>query len=74
MLKSATAIMIAATVAAIVTLVSAPTAQVTASPLPQAEAAPMQACAERAWPYLHCVGTEFGNRKIRLVTTDRLAR
>ena len=72
MLKTTTAIMVAATVAAVVTMLSAPTAQVDASPLPTARAAPMNACAQRAWPYLRCVGTQFGNPHIRLVTTDRL--
>jgi len=74
MLKSATAVMVAAVIAAAFTIFSAPTAQVTAGPLPQEAAAPMQACTERAWPYLHCVGTEFGSRKVRLVTTDRIAQ
>jgi hypothetical protein len=32
----------------------------------------MHACAQRAWPYLRCVGTAFGNSHIRLVSTDRL--
>jgi hypothetical protein len=42
--------------------------------MPEATAAPMHACIERAWPYLHCVGTAFGDRKVRLVTTDRIAQ
>ena len=33
-----------------------------------AAAAPMTACAQRAWPYLRCVGTQFGNPHIRLVS------
>jgi len=35
-------------------------------------AAAVAACAQRAWPYLRCVGTAYGNPRIRLVTTDRL--
>jgi hypothetical protein len=72
MLKSLTAVMAAATVAAAVTLLSAPGAQVAAGPMPQAVSAPMRSCTQRAWPYLNCVGTRFGHPKIRLVTTDRL--
>jgi len=72
MLKPLTAVVAAALVAAAVTLVSASSAQVSAGPMPTVASAPMQACAQRPWPYLHCVGTRFGNPKIRLVTTDRL--
>lgn len=72
MLKTTSAVMVAAAIAAAVTVLSAPTTQVDASPLAKTAAAPMQACAQRAWPYLRCVGTEFGNPHIRLVSTDRL--
>jgi hypothetical protein len=71
MLKTTTAVMVAAAVAAMITILSAPTTNVNASPLPQVAAEPMQACAQRAWPYLRCVGTQFGNPKVRLVSTDR---
>jgi hypothetical protein len=72
MFKTTTAIMVAATIAAAVTVLSAPTTHVDASPLAATAAEPMNACAQRAWPYLRCVGTPFGNPHIRLVTTDRL--
>jgi len=72
MLKATTAVMVAAAIAAAITILSAPTTNVNASPLPQVAAAPMHACAQRAWPYLRCVGTQFGNPKVRLVSTDRL--
>jgi hypothetical protein len=52
----------------------APGAQVSAGPMPQAASAEMHACADRPWPYLRCVGTPFGNPKVRLVTTDHLGR
>ena len=73
MLKTTTAIIVAATIAAAVTVLSAPTAQVDASPLAQPAEAAMKACTQRAWPYLNCVGTPFGNPHIRLVSTERLA-
>ena len=71
--KLANAIMAAAFIAAAVTLLSAPAAHVVASPRPLAEAAQMQSCAERPWPYLRCVGTPFGNPHVRLVASERLA-
>ena len=71
-MKSLTAILAAAAAAAAITVLSAPTEKVTAGPMPAATTAAMHACAERPWPYLHCVGTPFGNPKIRLVTTDKL--
>jgi hypothetical protein len=72
-MKSLTAVLAAAAVAALVTLLSAPAEKVAAGPMPAATAAAMHACAARAWPYLDCVGTRFGNPHIRLVTTDRLS-
>lgn len=72
MLKSISAVLAAAAVAATLTVMSAPTALVTATPMPQATSAGMKACAERPWPYSRCVGTEFGKRNVRLVTTERL--
>lgn len=73
-MKSFSAILAAAAVAAIITIMSAPGGPVTADPMPQAAADEMHACANRPWPYLRCVGTPFGNQKIRLVTTDNLPR
>jgi len=72
MLKSLAAVLVAATIAAAITILSAPTAQVDAGPLPQPAADAIAACKQRPWPYLNCVGTEFGNPRVRLVTTDRL--
>jgi len=74
MLKSTTAIMIAATIAAAVTVLSAPAAHVDAGPVAKPVEAAMKACVNQPWPYLHCVGTEFGNPKVRLVAAERFAR
>jgi hypothetical protein len=73
MLKTTTAIMVAATIAAAVTMLSAPSAPVDAGPLAQPAQTALKACTQRAWPYLDCVGTPIGNPRIRLVTTDRIA-
>ena len=72
MSKTITAIMAAAFAAAVITLLSAPSGPVDASPVAAPVASAMKACAQRPWPYLNCVGTEFGNPLIRLVTADRL--
>ena len=74
MLKALNSVIAGAFIAAVITVLSIPTAKVTAGPLPAAASASMHACAERPWPYLNCVGTPFGNPRIRLVTTDHLAR
>ena len=73
MLKALTAIMTAAAIAAVLTIISAP-GPVDAGPLPQGNEAVLKVCTQQAWPYLNCVGTAVGNPRIRLVTTDRIAR
>ena len=74
MLKSTTAVMIAAAIAAAFTILSAPTAHVDAGPLAKPAETALKACIQQAWPYLNCVGTPFGNPRIRLVTVERLAQ
>lgn len=72
MLKSITAIISAAAVAGVLTVLFAPGAPVDAGPLDQPAEAVLKTCTQQAWPYLNCVGTAVGNPKIRLVTTDRI--
>ena len=74
MKKSLTAIMAAAAVAAAITLMSAPAAQVDAGPVAKPVETAMKACVNQPWPYLHCVGTEFGNPRVRLVSIERRAQ
>ena len=75
MLKAVSAVLTAAAIAAVVTVLSAPAnGPVSAGPLPQREEAALKSCTQRAWPYNTCVGTAVGNPKIRLVTTDRLVQ
>ena len=73
MLKSLAAVTVAAAIAGAITLFSAPTSDVVASPLPKPAADAITACKQRPWPYLNCVGTEFGNPHVRLIGIDRLA-
>jgi len=64
----------AAAIAAVATFGSfGASAGVSAGPLPASQASAMKTCADRPWPYLNCVGTPFGNPRIRLVTTDHLS-
>jgi hypothetical protein len=74
MLKPLAAITFAAAIAGVITIISAPAADVVASPLPQPAADAITACKQRPWPYLNCVGTEFGNPHVRLIVTDRVAQ
>jgi hypothetical protein len=71
MLKTTTAIITAAFIAGIITLMSSP-APVDAGPVAKPVEIAIKACVNQPWPYLRCVGTQFGNPHIRLVSTDRL--
>jgi hypothetical protein len=73
MLKTISAILTAAAIAAVVTIFSAP-APVDAGPLAKPAEATLKACSQRPWPYNNCAGTAVINPHIRLVTTDNLAR
>jgi hypothetical protein len=72
MLKMISAILSAAAIAAVVTLFMAPSGTVDAGPLATQDEAVLKTCTQRPWPYLNCVGTSVGSKRVRLVTTDRL--
>lgn len=74
MLKTITAVLSAAAIAAIITISLAPSGAVDAGPLAKPNEATLKSCVQRPWPYLNCVGTSVGNPKIRLVTTDHLTQ
>lgn len=71
MLKSLAAVAAAALIAAAITILSAPTTDVVANPLPKPAAEAISACKQQPWPYLNCIGTEFGNPQVRLISLDR---
>ena len=73
MLKTFVAIAAAAIIAAVITVLSAALGDVVASPLPTPAADAITACKRRPWPYINCVGTEFGNPHVRLISIDRPA-
>ena len=79
MLKPMIITAVAALIAGAATLLSAPdpatsVASPIVSPARASAESPTTHCEKRAWPYMHCVGTPAGNLRVRLVTTDRLAR
>jgi hypothetical protein len=71
MVKSVSAVLAAAAIAGVLTLLSATNARLDAGPLAKPQEAALKACTQRPWPYLNCVGTPLGNPRIRLVTIDR---
>jgi hypothetical protein len=71
MFKTFAAIMSAAVVAAALTALSGPS-PVDAGPMAKPVETAMKACVNAPWPYLHCVGTQFGNPRVRLVSVERL--
>lgn len=73
MLKSITAVISAAAIAGFLTLIFAPSDSVDAGPLAKPAEAALKACTQQAWPYLNCVGTAFGNPRVRLIAIDRVA-
>jgi hypothetical protein len=72
MLKILSAIVSAAAIAAVMTVSFAPSGAVKAGPLGGQSGTTLKSCTARPWPYLNCVGTDHGNSRIRLVTTERL--
>ena len=71
MLKSFGAVVVAATAATAITLLSAPATDVVASPLPTPAAELTRVCKQQPWPYSNCVGTEFGSPNVRLIPINR---
>jgi hypothetical protein len=72
MFKFISAVMAAATIAGVLTLLQETSTELDASPLAKPQEATLKACTHRPWPYLNCIGTPLGNPRIRLVTTDRV--
>ena len=73
MLKSIGAVITAAAIAGVVTLLSAGNAPVDAGPVAKpVQAAATQTCTPQPWPYPNTCGGAVVN--IRLVSTDRTAR
>ncbi len=67
MFKVTHAVLISAVVAAFVTGVPGLNAGLVAGPMPEPVQSAIKACTQQAWPYLNCVGTPYGNPRIRLI-------
>ena len=67
MFKVANAVIAAAAIAAVVTVLTGSSASLDASPIAEPAQTEMKACTQQPWPYLNCVGTQFGNPRIRLI-------
>jgi len=68
------AFVVSAVVAAGITILSAPVGDVVARPLPSSTADTITTCKQHPWPYLNCVGTEFGGARVRLISFERATR
>lgn len=65
MFKVTNAVIASAIIAAVITLLTSSSGRLDASPMP--EQADMKACTQQPWPYLNCVGTPYGNPRIRVI-------
>jgi hypothetical protein len=74
LLHAFAAIVAAAVLAGGITILSAPVDDVVASPLPPPATVAITTCKQRPWPYLNCVGTEFGDPRVRVISFNRPTR
>ena len=72
MFKPLNSVMIGAFIAAAFTVLSAPSPKVDARSA--STTTPAVSSCERPWPYLDCLGTASGDRRIRVVTTGSVAQ
>jgi hypothetical protein len=61
------AVIAAAIIATLITLLTSTSDRLDASPMPEQAQTEMKACTQQPWPYLNCVGTPYGNPKIRVI-------
>ena len=74
MFKFTNCVIAAAAIAAALTVLTGTSARLDAGPLAEPARKTLQACTQRPWPYLNCVGTSLGNPRIRLVSSERLTQ
>ncbi|MFA6265325.1 MAG: hypothetical protein WC670_06370 [Pseudolabrys sp.] len=67
MFKVTQAVFAAAVIAGIFTALTGYSDRLDASPVAEPERSAMKNCVQQPWPYLHCVGTQFGNPKVRMI-------
>jgi hypothetical protein len=61
------AVIAAAAIAAIITLLTSSSDRLVAGPVAEQTQKEMKACTQQPWPYLNCVGTPYGNPRIRVI-------
>jgi hypothetical protein len=74
MFKVTHSIIAAAAIAGVITVLTGNSQRLDAGPLAEPAQSALKACTERPWPYLHCVGTPFGDPRIRLIPTEHFAQ
>ena len=72
MFKFTNAVLAAATIAGLLTFLTAASDRLDAGPLPTQAESVLKTCTQQPWPYLNCVGTPLGNPHVRLIATERL--
>ena len=73
MLKLLSAIVVAAGIAGVLTLLpAAKSARLAASPPAKSEQVSPEVCPDRPWPYLNCIGAPLEEARLRPLTADRL--
>ena len=70
MFKVTNAVLISAVIAAFVTGLTGSSNRLVASPMPEPVQSAIKACTQQPWPYLNCVGTPYGNPRIRVIKID----
>ena len=65
--KLTPALIAAAVIAGIFTAVTGPSDKLDASPIAEPAHSVIKACTQQAWPYLNCVGTQFGEKNVRVI-------
>ena len=67
MFRVTNAVLISAVIAAFITITTGSSNRLVASPMPEPIQSEIKACTQQAWPYLNCVGTPYGNPRIRVI-------
>lgn len=65
--KVTPAVIIAAVLAGIFTAVAGSSDKLDASAIAEPAQSVLKSCTQQAWPYLNCVGTEFGDKNVRVI-------
>ena len=65
--KLTPAVFAAAVIAGIFTAVTGSSGKLDASPIAEPARTELQTCTQQAWPYVNCVGTQFGETNVRVI-------